>query len=622
MLNSKQIEIIEYLFKNSGFITAEYLSKVLNVSTRTIKRYIDAINTELRDIPIEIVSIRGTGCQLKGPPTEIEQLIHRHPFEENKDLRIRQIILNLVDSQTLTIEELSSQIHYSVSTINKLTAAVKDALQKYGLELISRPHYGLTIEGDELNIRSMLVDYGFYIHHGKLYTELLNITDSEFSHISSILLEYLKRKGIVVADRDIHNLLEKIILSVSRIKKQCTLHQLPLQEGNKHPNYDVIYEILDQISQTLMITFTDYEINYISIYSGFIMYSFHPKMINEKNDIQDFVRDTLREIAILFGVDYTEQDLIINYLSIHLNMLLVRLNQDIRLKNPMLKQIKSEYVMEMNYAIFLAKKIEERFHIKISEDELGYLAIYFGTARKQKSTRKRVVILCHYGIGTAQLLGEQIKESFPELEISGIYPIHYIDFAQEQMIDFIISTVAIDDYKGEKPIIIIDNLLSEKSMKSIKTALDKGNQDSNALISFFHPQAWYRIDAKSSTDAILQLSSHLILDGFINEEIKNSVIEREAISSTEIGNLVAIPHTIFTQDYKSIIGVGILNKTIPWDKERVQLIFMLCFNGSEPGNHMIFRQLYKIIKNINTVEKLISSNNFQDFISWMKGGQK
>ncbi|WKK94956.1 PTS sugar transporter subunit IIA [Clostridioides difficile] len=73
----------------------------------------------------------------------------------------------------------------------------------------------------------------------------------------------------------------------------------------------------------------------------------------------------------------------------------------------------------------------------------------------------------------------------------------------------------------------------------------------------------------------MSLSNKLKERDFIEESSIKSIIDRENISSTEIGNLVAIPHTIVKGDKKSIIGVGILENPIIWDKQEVQLVFMV-----------------------------------------------
>lgn len=618
-MNCKQIEIIKCLLKSDSCLRAEYISKILDISTRTVKRHIDVINEELYRKQIQIVSIRGMGYQLKGSIEEIKNLIKENNTEQINEDRIKQMILHLIDTTFITAEELAVKMNYSASTINNLTAKLKKILKKYDVQIVSKPYYGMSLEGKEINIRSLLIDYGFTIKENTLFVDILNITVKEYECIYTIVMQYLKAHTIVIADRDIYNLLERITVSVARSKQKQSNFSLPVQKKKK--NFDIVFEILNEIAQVIQIKFSDYEYDYVSIYSGFIIYNFDNSNVNIEKEVHDFLLPLLEEISIVSGVDFTAYEHIINSLSTHLTIMLTRASQNVKLKNPLLKQVKSEYAIEMNYAIFLAKKIEETFKIKVSEDELGYLAMYFGAVRNQNTFKKRVVILCHYGVGTAQLIAERIRREINELEIVGVYPIHYLELAEAQDIDLIISTVPIEA-KGKKEIIFMDNFLENDCLNKLKKVIFEDENHLSKLISLFHKDAWIHLNVQSDSMAIKKLAEIMIQKGFINEKIKQSILERETISSTDIGNLVAIPHTIFSEQFKSVIGVGILKNPIWWNKERVQLVFMICINSNDKSSSSAFRHLYKIIKNINTVNQLIDCTNYENFIVWMKGDRK
>ncbi len=57
-------------------------------------------------------------------------------------------------------------------------------------------------------------------------------------------------------------------------------------------------------------------------------------------------------------------------------------------------------------------------------------------------------------------------------------------------------------------------------------------------------KSFFSIKANTKEEVILSLSNKLKERDFIEESSIKSIIDRENISSTEIGNLVAIPHTI------------------------------------------------------------------------------
>ena len=74
---------------------------------------------------------------------------------------------------------------------------------------------------------------------------------------------------------------------------------------------------------------------------------------------------------------------------------------------------------------------------------------------------------------------------------------------------------------------------------------------------------------------------------------KSSVFEREEASPTEIGNLVAIPHPIYGDPPESRIAILILDKPIVWEKERVQLVFLISIAKDQMASwQSIFLKLF------------------------------
>ncbi|XXF65584.1 PTS sugar transporter subunit IIA [Thermoanaerobacterium thermosaccharolyticum] len=109
----------------------------------------------------------------------------------------------------------------------------------------------------------------------------------------------------------------------------------------------------------------------------------------------------------------------------------------------------------------------------------------------------------------------------------------------------------------------------------------------------------------------------------VKEEFKKSVIEREKISSTSIGNLVAIPHSILGYAIGSHIAIGILEKPINWGNDKVQLVMMLALekmNGNEFQS--IFNELFDVANDYEMVLKLTNAKNITEFVNILKNKEK
>ena len=54
----------------------------------------------------------------------------------------------------------------------------------------------------------------------------------------------------------------------------------------------------------------------------------------------------------------------------------------------------------------------------------------------------------------------------------------------------------------------------------------------------------------------------------ISKEGSKSVFKREEMSTTELGNMVAIPHAMSNDSEEAVVSVMILKKPILWENEK------------------------------------------------------
>ncbi|WP_312692146.1 BglG family transcription antiterminator [Caproiciproducens sp.] len=613
MLTKIQIKLIQHLSETQTPLTAEDIAKLIDISSRTAKRYVEIINDEIKEFGLEIISKRGVGYALKGDPKAVKKLLSGESYDDSAE-RIRGALLTIIRSQPVTIETLSGHMHLSPSTLNKLMPSIKEYLHKYSLELSSKPYYGLFIDGEEINIRTLLTDIGFNDEQSSLQVNLPNLSQTEYKQIDTAVLENLKQIHVVAADRDIQNLSMRIAVSFSRARQGCHLTEISLPKGIRRYHLQIIRQIMDPLAQAFGIALNDEEFKYIAALSGPVIQSFEANKIDVEDHIHTFVKERIKEISLISGSDYSADEKVIESLSVHIKILLERMENQIPVKNPLLSQIKKKYPIEMNYAIFLAQKIEKEYGLSIGEDELGYLAMHFGAFHERMNSRKKAAILCSYGIGTSQLITERISREIPELEIAGVYPIHYLESALAHDVDIVISTVDIDNYHSNVPLVVIEDFLGNDCIARIKDALYHRGDEKTGLVTLFRPEAFFKLQAKTREQAIEEMGKRMLAMGLIQKSTLDSVKMREKKSSTDIGNLVAVPHTIYQGDLPSVVGIGILKQPIKWGEENVQLLFFISFNSVDSANASMFRQLYGRVKDIRLVNQLIASSSYDQFI--------
>lgn len=622
-LTQKQIQLLNCLMHQENAMGAEELAKRLGISARTVLRYLSVLEEELKAFDVHISLKRGQGYLLEGNRSSLKPLLNQKEYrQKDGDKRIYEMILELADRDETTIEKLSDAMFLSHSTLNKMTPDVKEFLGRYHLALASKPHHGLSIAGEETDIRTLLGDIGLdYCNARLVNTGIYNISGEELEQIDRVVFGYIKEYGLMVADMDLNNLIARIVISLSRSRKGRYVTGVQLSYPITGHNYQMIQSVMEDLGKLLGVTVTEEECQYVMVYSGFIGYDITVRDTKVDREMLRFVDGFLTEISDLTGIAYEKDEKVMNVLSLHLKALMQRARAGNYSPNPIINQIKNSYPLEMNYAILMAQRFEEQFGVSINEDEIGYLTVYLGVYEPQDKDRIKAVILCNYGIGTSQMILEKIQGEVKDIFICGVYPVRYLSLALERNPQVIISAVQVEDYSGEVPIIVSPDLPGEKAIEYIRRRIWQRINIENELMGYFDASCFARIQAEDRFEAIRCLGNLLEREKAIGPEVIGAIEKRERISSTEVGNLVAVPHVLQQGDFVSCIAIGILDKPVQWGNEMVQMVFLACFNQSSEQSARIFRTLYKVVRSEKMVRGMIQAEDFKSFQNIMCRGE-
>lgn len=99
------------------------------------------------------------------------------------------------------------------------------------------------------------------------------------------------------------------------------------------------------------------------------------------------------------------------------------------------------------------------------------------------------------------------------------------------------------------------------------------------------------LSAKTREAAFHSLTETLVPTGFVAnaDHVVRSLLKREEIGSTGIGNRFACPHYRGLQHDRCVIVVGIADEGIEWDaldEESVRFIFLILSPSERPGDHL------------------------------------
>ncbi|API89528.1 PTS fructose transporter subunit IIA [Marinilactibacillus sp. 15R] len=641
-MENRKVKILNILSSANTPITSTQLAAVTEVSSRTIREDIKELNTDLKINGAQIEALKGKGFKI----TIFNEFLYNQYLEQidhsldqisnNPDTPNERIdyLLNLFlsESNPVKLDDLSEEIHVSRSTIQADLKTVKQLLEPYSLKLISRPNYGISLKGTELNRRFAISEFLFNQQKAgpsllqmQHVSSIAEINELILNNMWSILLEQINRNEIVLSDVALNNLFVHIVIAYKRIKEgySVALVEKDLSEIQTQKEYKVATKIVEQIEQTLHVTFPAIEIAYIAIHL------LGTKLIGESNNsttqyeqvidpmIQKLIDQILLQLKKELNLSLLNDQELIMSLALHLKPAINRYKFNMNIRNPMLEDIKSHYPLAFEAGIIAALEIKKALSVEIDENEVAYIALHIGAAmerEKEKHFLKKCYIVCASGIGSSKLIQYKVTAEFrSEIEVVGtteLYRIHEIPYDN---IDFIISAVPIKDTLPV-PIIEVNTILSHYDLSRIEHFIKDVHSDPIAFIDEDH--TYLNQSLKSKQEVFNFLVDKLTPIHALPADYQLLLEKREEIAPTSYGNNVAIPHPITPQTSKTFLTFCTLDQPIIWGERKVQFICLLNVEkDSREDLQLLYDILGKIVNTPAIVAKLLQCSSYNDFIS-------
>ncbi len=633
--NTRLQLIIQQLLASDDLLTSSELALHLHVSSKTIRTDIKELNKLLNDDIAYIESHRGKGYRINVINEDRFKLFLHKVIEENNQVaptepegRIQFLMEKLLlQSSYIKMDVLAEELFISRSTLQSDLKTVREILERYNLFLDQKPNYGIKVRGDEMKIRFCISEYIFnqkpkMIDQTTAWSEIL--PKEEIEWIRNSILSKLRKHQIIITDIGLHNLITHIAIACKRIHdgKVVEIHQKELSKITDRKEYTIAKEIVEEIEQKLKVSFSVNETAYIAIHLQGTKKVHSDSEIEEAKsvldeDIQQLTGSILERIDKIYSLNLCEDKDLMLALSLHLKPAISRYTYQMNLRNPMLEEIKNKYPFSFEAALTGADIIREKLDIIIDESEIGYMALHLEAAleRQKKSERnkKRCIIVCASGLGTAQLLLLKLKYRFrDELNIVGTTEYYNLDKQSIHDLDFIISTIPIPE-KLPVPVIQISTLLGNQDINKIEKLI---HNDIEIMKNYLREQFTYlKMDFSAKEEVIQFLGNKLLEAGMVNADFIRSVLEREKYSPTSFGNLVAFPHPIKPQAGDTFWSIVTLKNPIPWGDKPVQIICLLNISKQKRMDDLkpMYNVLVKLLDNWLLLQKLLQCETYDEF---------
>lgn len=587
-MNTRALSIIKILLNSVEPVSSLALSQEIGCSTKTIQNEIKEVNKELKNC--EIVSIRGIGYKIEGNLDDIDI--------KNSDLydydRVEYIIKKIInisstDKDTIKLEDLADSMYVSLSTVKNDLKEVKKILNEYNLKISSKHKQGICIEASEEDIIKFIINYSNKVDNSLNIKDFLNnnIIENLFS-IKKILLDTLSYENMILTDNEFKNIVNYISIYLSR---------------NNTNQIDFIKE-------------------YIKKYK-----SKKEKPISEDEQllIRKAIKEFCRDLNIATSINLSHDKIFEECLFNHICNLYKRADLGINQYEITAGEIKLKYPFAFELGKIAKKTIEKNLNMEISEDEVENIALHIGGAleRIDKRDEKKVyktIIVCTSGVGTSMLIKSKLENIFKgKLEIIKVIPSYLIDYINVLDIDFVISTVEVN--LENVNVIKVSPMLTDKEIKLIEKYIETENVYIDLDIqNLFSSELFFKdIKAETRSQVIDIMSKKLVEKGYIDDTMRQSYFERETIATTEIGNMVAIPHGAKGEVYENKVAIGILKEPISWEVGKVRLIIMLALDKEKILDYEeVFSKIYKRVDSIAKVISICENKSYEKFIKLFK----
>jgi lichenan operon transcriptional antiterminator len=634
MITEKEKELLRLLIAQDTWLTSFSISSLLGISVRSVKSYISGINA---GYPGLIVSshngflVEDKKRLMKFLQTETSGVLRQQGAGDRKKYIFQKLLLK---EEQYDLDSLADDLAVSPITLMKELSGLNGELAEYGLSLRNRKNI-VSIAGAEES-KKKLISKLIYEDARESFLSIRLIQDYlphyDLAEVRKIIFSCLRRHHYFMDDFSTMNLILHIAITMER----HALHKAEPEGGPGVPGTfisdqirTIMANIIESLRERFSVEFTRREIHYFSLLVMSSIIGDSSKeirigMLEEAvgEDITRLVKMMQEKTGEWFNITFSDPDFTVR-LALHIKNLLVRLENNIRLRNPQVSMIKKSYPFIYDVSVYMACIITEETGYILSEDEISYIALHLGVLIEKNNNIKnklKVILLNPRYFSNSMELVERLTRIFEDnLFVAGV-----VSLEDE-----------LEDYSGYDLIITTTPLAGFIDTAFVQISRNLNNNDVSAihgritdilktrikikveakLKHIFREELFY-VDRgfKDQNDAISVMADDLAERGYVDANFKEKLFYREKVSSSAYSN-IAMPHPLEACAFTSVVGVSLHPNGIAWNNARVNIVFLLAINTRD---RFFFKDIFdfitEIISDNHNLKIILEAKTFNKFI--------
>jgi transcriptional antiterminator len=601
------------------------LARRLSVSTRTVRTDITALNTLLAGHGAQFTLARGEGYQLIIEDAERYEALVQQPSRQlriprTSPERVHYLIVRFLTSAfSLKLEDLADEWFVSRATLQSDMAEVREWLARYNLTIETRPRHGMKLFGSETAMRACLTDLLWELQQEDgdnplLTEEALNAGVPAL--LATELHDCFTRCRIRLTDEGERFIRLYCAVAVRRISEGYPLAEFTADnvEDDVRAAARQIADLLRQLAGKAL---SEAEEQWLQVHiAARQVQDVAPSAISADDD-EALVNYILRYINTHYNYNMLADTQLHADLLTHIKTMITRVRYQINIPNPLLSNIKQHYPMAYDMTLAAVSSWGKYTPYAISENEIGFLVLHIGVGLERHynigyQRHPRALLVCDTGNSTVRMIQAMLLRKYPQIEVTRIISLREYELLGSVEEDFVITTARI--HEKDKPIVAMSPFPTEYQLEQLGKLVLVDRTRPYMLEKFFDARHFLVIDEPVTQQQLFsQLCGQLEQEGYVSDDFYPSVVEREAIVSTMLGEGIALPHSLGLMANKTVVYTVLAPHGISWGDETAHVIFLLAISKSEYEEAMAIYDIFVTFLRERAMTKLRECRDFTSF---------
>lgn len=607
-IKSRQRNLFKLLTNESSYVPASVFAELLGVSLKTIYNDLAMLSEEMKHYQLYIDKIPRNGLILVGDKKNQEKFLNKlnqlccyvDVLYTPSHRRLEIMRMLLIEIRHVTIADLEDIFYVTSASLRSDMELLQQFLKPFHVHLYTGKSK-IKVKGCESNIQKalkqfILLEAGFegydtLLHYDPLHQLVEQLFDERIITMSKDRIHHLvQTSNRSISDYYVNSIYVSLLILLTRIQ-----HGFHMQEDDVKNDdisllepYMIAIEMKDSYEKQYGLDFCEADVQYLSL--QLFAYRIEPSI--KGGDIQSqylgIVHTMIAKMSRLLETDLTDDERLLDSLLYHIPPMIYRLKRNMKVYNPLLQQIKNQYIILFSLTWYIASDLETQYQVILNDDEISFLFIYFQISLEKRHDVhfKNIVIVCPMGLATSELVFTKVRQFLPPSDNVFSVNVAQLYAMDLRNVDIIISTTTLSPLTP--PVVYVSPLVSDEDIRRIAQAyslLHKGvlspqstyiNCQQTNLMDFIREEFLFVQEEFATKEECLNfLIGQYQACNMVSETFGRSLYEREEMGDTSMYTGVAIPHPMPETVTQSRIAIATMTHKIRWGSNDVNMVIVI-----------------------------------------------